>query len=160
RAYTVAVPEEIVKKTGFSRSANALTVPADRRLEEFARRLVQSPTDFLAGKDPEPAYLLRLEGVKALRLFSSESNLALVRAWLDDPTSTRPATGERKTLVPAMPRGAQDGQVMLPTQLAHVPEIQFQQQLTKAMKTADAQLHTAVSIDGVNLLNQKRTDGF
>ncbi len=161
RSYSVALPQEIAQRTGFSRPENLLTVPVDRRLEELARRLVVSPGDFLAKNDADHRHVLRLEGVKALRLFPSEKNLAIVRAWLDDPSSTQPFKDERKSLVPASPKSQQKVQkIALPVELAQVPEIHFQQPLTKAMKTADAQLHTAVTIDGVHLLNQKKTDAF
>ena len=64
-------------------------------------------------------------------------------------------------LVPSAPRDPQtDNKVELPTTLAQVPEIRFQQPLTKAMQTPLAQLHTAVTIDGVYLLNRKKTDAF
>ena len=165
RSYSMALPHEIAQRTGFIHESNVLMVPVDRRLEEFARRLVQSPGDFLAKKDADPLHLLRLEGVKTLRLFPSERNVAVVRTWLDDPLSTQPFKADQKTqspgLVPAIPKDhLLERKVALPVKLADVPEIHFQQPLTKAMKTADAQLHTAVTIDGVNLMNQKKTDGF
>jgi hypothetical protein len=157
RSYGVALPEEIAQRTGFSRTSNVLTVPVDHRLEEFARRLVQSPDEILTGAGVP---FLRLEGVKVLRLFPSEKNLAIVRAWLDDPMSTQSYKGDRTMLVPASPKGQTSTNVVLPAELAQVPEIHFQQPLTKAMKTADAQLHTAINIDTVNQLNQKKTDAF
>jgi hypothetical protein len=163
RSYSVELPAEIARRTGFSRGHNLLTVPLDRRLEEFARRLVQTPADFgKHGEDfLEVNHLLRLEGVKALRLFPSEKNLAIVRAWLDDPMSTAALKDDRKTLVPAAPKGQQtEVKAALPVDLAQVPEVHFQQPLTKRMKTEDAQLHTAVTIDGVHLMNQKKTDAF
>lgn len=167
RPYSLELPKEIAQRTGFSRSwtKNLLMVPVDHRLEEFARRLVLSPGDFLAKDDPDHSHLLRLEGVKALRLFRSERNLAIVRAWLDDPMSAKGYKDDPKTqisdLVPAIPKSQQtERKVALPPDLAHVPEIHFQQPLTKKMSTADAQLHTACTIDTVHLLNQKKTDAF
>jgi hypothetical protein len=159
RSHFVAIPLQIAQRTGFGRMENQLQVPVDRRLEEFARRLVQSPGEFRGKDDVDFIHFLRLQGVKALRLFPSEKNLAIVRAWLDNPMSTQPFEGDRKDLVPpafqkVFPR------IALPTELSQVPEIHFQQPLTKHIKTADAQLHTAVTIDGVNLLNQKKTDAF
>jgi Protein of unknown function (DUF1573)/HEAT repeats len=44
--------------------------------------------------------------------------------------------------------------------LADVPEIHFQQPLTKAMATADAVLHVKRTIDDAHRLNQKKTDAF
>lgn len=159
RSYSVAVPEEIAQQTGFSRAQNLVAMPVDRRLEEFARRLVQSPNRILPGDAAginSPQYLLRLEGVKALRLFPSEKNLAIVRAWLDEPMNV--GRLQSAGLVPALPSAQRT--VALPASLAEVPEIHFQKPLTKALKTADAQLHTAVTIDGVHLLNHKKTDAF
>lgn len=64
-------------------------------------------------------------------------------------------------LVSAPPRSLRgERKVVLPAKLADVPEIHFQQPLTKAMSTADAQLHTACTIDSVHRLNQKKTDGY
>ncbi len=163
RSYAVALPQHIAQGTGFSRAQNLnlLIVPVDRRLEEFARRLVQSPGDFAVKNDTDQKRLLRLEGVKALRLFPSEKNLATVRAWLDNPASTESFKDDRKNadLVPASPRNQPiQARLALPVKLSDVPEIHFQQPLTKAMKTEDAQLHTAVTIDSVNFLNRRKTD--
>jgi len=163
RSYSLALPQVIAQRTWFSRTSNLLTVPVDRRLEEFARRLIQSPgvVDTSSPDRFVSALMLRLEGVKALRLFPSETNLAIVRAWLDDPMSTAAYEGDQKNLVPAIPRSQQtERKVAQPQELAQVPEVHFQQPLTKAMKTEDAQLHTAVTIDSVHLLNQKKTDGY
>jgi hypothetical protein len=173
RSYAVELPQEIAQRTGFSREQNLnhLEMPVDHRLEAFARRLVRSPGDFVvkdaqgASNHATHARLLRLEGVKALRLFPTESNLALLRAWLEDPASTEPFTEGRKPqsadLVPSRPKNqANQTQVALPEKLADVPEIHFQQPLTKAMKTEDAQLHAAITIDSVNFLNHGKTDAF
>jgi hypothetical protein len=156
--YSLSLPQEIAQRTGFSRAQNHLIVPTDHRLEELARRLVQSPRDFLAANDPDHRYTLRLEGVKTLRLFRSEKNLAIVRDWLDSPLSKESFAGAN-TLVPAAPKLAEQ-KIVLPTKLTEVPEISFQKPLTKAINTTDAQLHTAVTIDCVHLLNQKKTDAF
>ncbi|MDT7817846.1 MAG: hypothetical protein QOJ42_7762, partial [Acidobacteriaceae bacterium] len=165
RSYAVALPQEIAQRTGFSRpqNLNLLILPVDRRLEELARRLVQSPGDFVARDDTDRKRLLRLEGVKALRLFPTEKNFTMVRSWLDDPASTEPfrdnGNPRDADLVPPIPRN-QPKPVMfaLPVKLTDVPEIHFQQPLTKAMKTEDAQLHTAVTIDSVDFLNRKKFD--
>ena len=165
RSHSVTLPAEIAARTGFCGHKNVLIVPVDHRLEESARRLVMSPGDFLAKKYPDQIRLLRLEGVKTLRLFPSERNLAIVRTWLGDPMSLKSYKNDppapTSDLVPAITRSQQpERTVALPTDLAHVPEIHFQQPLIKALKTADAQLHTACTIDGVHLLNQKKTDAF
>ncbi|HZZ77894.1 MAG TPA: hypothetical protein VFE62_05225, partial [Gemmataceae bacterium] len=157
QSYDIALPAEIAERSGFRGHTNVMTVPLDGRFEVTARRLVQSPGEFLSKDSPELRTMLRLEGVKALRFFRTEKNMALVRAWLDNPASSD-SLQESKSVVPARP-GA-EAKVALPQQLAQVPEIHFQQPLTKAMKTEDAQLHTAVTIDAVHLLNQKKTDGY
>lgn len=157
-AYSLSLPESIAKRTGFSRSANEILMPRDSRLEATARKLVKTPGEFLSNEDASQKQTLRLEGVKTLRQFPSEANLAIVREWLDDPNSTKHFVGNHAALVPAAPR--QPAKVALPTELTQVPEIHFQQPLTKAIATPQAQLHTAVTIDGVHLLNQKKTDAY
>ena len=96
------VPRAIMERTGRSGDANRLGVPVDRRLEALARRLITSPGDFLSDRDFSPprddaeralraSWLrsdrdrLRREGVKALRPFKSDANIALLRPLLDDP---------------------------------------------------------------------------
>ena len=165
RSYSVAVPKEIAERTGFSRELNLVVMPVDGRLEEFARRLLQAPSQFIPIDNPALRTTLRLEAVKALRLFPSERNLAIVRDWLDDPLTTASFTSAPSVpparLVPSAPRDQKtDKKIEFPTTLAQVPEIRFQQPLTKAMQTPLAQLHTAVTIDGVYLLNHKKTDAF
>jgi HEAT repeat protein len=166
QSHPIGLPKQVAERTGFSRAQNQLVMPVDGRLEEFARRLLQTPDKFLPnGDDAELRKFVRLEAVKALRLFPSERNLAIVRDWLDDPTTTAsfasaPTVPPAK-LVPSAPRDQRtDKKLELPTTLAQVPEIRFQQPLTKAMQTPLAQLHTAVTIDGVHLLNRKKTDAF
>jgi hypothetical protein len=163
--YELTIPRDMAQRSGFSREHNLLTLPIDRRLEALARRLLRSPGDFAAGGDSAGARLLRLEGIKALRLFPGEANLAMVRAWLDDPTSTAAYTEDRKTqtagLVPTSPANrAHHAAPSLPDKLEEVPEIHFQRPLTRAMSTEDAHLHTAVTIDCVDFLNRQKTDGF
>lgn len=163
KSYAVSLPPQIAERTGLSRARNMLIVPVDHRIEEAARKLVQSPGDFLGKNEASHKMALRLEGVKALRLFPSEQNFAIVRAWLDDPASAAAFKSDRKAtpadLVPAAPKTASN-KAALPARLIDVPEIHFQKPLTKAMQTEDAQLHTAVTIDSVQLLNQKKIDGF
>lgn len=163
KSYAVSLPPQIAERTGLSRARNMLIVWVDRRLEEAARKLVQSPGDFLGKNEASHKMALRLEGVKALRLFPSEQNFAIVRAWLDDPASAAAFKSDRKAtaadLVPAAPKTA-SSKAALPARLIDVPEIHFQKPLTKAMQTEDAQLHTAVTIDSVQLLNQRKIDGF
>ncbi len=164
RSYVVTLPPEVAQRTGFSRPKNTLLVPVDDRLETLARRLVQSPGAFLTKHDAQNRYTLGLEGVKALRLFPSEKNLAIVRAWLDNPAAVAPFKDRQPQSADLVPFGPSKqpsaATIALPVKLAKVPEIQFQRPLTKALKTEDAQLHTAVTIDGVNFLNQRKTDGF
>lgn len=156
RSFALEAPIETAKKTGFHRMKNLVLMPVDRRLEAFAQNLVLSP----AKHGPE----LRLEGVKALRLFPSEKNLAIVRVWLDDPTATdRPETVDLQRILPAVPKvtkAAATPRIALPEKLEDVPEIQLQSRLTNQMKTPAAQLHTAVSIDAVHHFNKQKTDAF
>jgi len=159
RSYSVSLPEELTQFTGFNWPQQLLTVPIDGRLEAAARRLVQSPSDFLTKRIAAEQLQLRIEGVKALRLFPAERNLAIVRTWLDNPLSHLAFQDDRKTVVPVGVLNLQ-ANTALPTELAEVPEIHFQRPLTKAVKTEHAQLHTAVNIDSVILLNQNKTDAF
>jgi hypothetical protein len=162
RSHSMKLPQGLAQRTDCY-DTDFLILPVDRRLEELARRLIQLPGDFLSKNDGDHRQQLRLEGVKALRLFPSAKNLALLKAWLDDPTSIRPITGDAQIriedLLPPVPR-VQKTVLRLPLDLAEVPEVHFQQPLTKAMNTADGQLHTAVTIDRVHALNQKKTDAF
>ena len=48
RSYSVGLPQEIAERTGFSRAQNQIVVPVDGRLEDFARRLLRNPSQFLA----------------------------------------------------------------------------------------------------------------
>jgi len=84
-----------------------LTVPADRRLETNARRWVESPEGSMPKTDepgaipgddsswmcnawwPMTTKALRAEGIKALRHFKSDENVALMKSLLDDPASYR-----------------------------------------------------------------------
>jgi len=84
-----------------------LTVPADRRLETEARRWIESPDDSMPKTDepaatsvddssrlcnawwPMTTKALRAEGIKALRHFKSDENVALMKSLLDDPASYR-----------------------------------------------------------------------
>ncbi|HEX3315803.1 MAG TPA: hypothetical protein VHR72_12960 [Gemmataceae bacterium] len=164
RSHSIAIPKAMAQGTGFSRSQNLIVMPVDGRLEAFARRLLRSPNEFLSSDTPELRRMLRLEAVKTLRLFPSEQNLTILRDWLDDPMTTESFGGSRGVprakLVPSAPRDLRTPRFEVPTQLAKVPEIQFQIPLTKAMQSPLAHLHTSVTIDGIFLLNHKKTDGF
>jgi HEAT repeats len=166
KSYSVSLPKEFADATGFGRTQNLLVLPVDGRLEEFGRDLIRNPGQFLVSNDrPDLRRHLRLEGVRVLRQFPSEQNLAIVRDWLDDPKTTVEFTGINNVpparLVPTAPRDEQaDKKVEFPRTLAQVPEIRFQQPLTKAIETPLAQLHTAITIDGIVLLNHEKTDAF
>ncbi|MEX0712711.1 MAG: hypothetical protein WD278_10200 [Pirellulales bacterium] len=102
RSHAIWLPRSIAQRSGSSGDINHLVVPADHRLEALARRLIETPNGFLR---PEPAVrpelyndpgrrsawfhansnLLRAEGVKALRQFKSDRNIALLLPLLDDP---------------------------------------------------------------------------
>jgi hypothetical protein len=138
------------------------TVPDDDKLEALARKLVQSPGEFLAhGSDAANKSLIaqiRIEGIKALRRFKSEQNLAIIRAWLNDSSLAQDATARPENLLPLPAKLGPSA--ILPSEIWFVPEVHFQQPLTRAMSMADAQLHTACNIDVIHFLNQKKTDGF
>jgi hypothetical protein len=93
--YSISVPHAIMARSGRVGDANSIGVPIDRRLETLARRLIESPSDFLPKEtDAEHARnpkgrnsekdLLRAEGTKALRYFKSESNVRLLKSLLAD----------------------------------------------------------------------------
>jgi hypothetical protein len=162
-SHDLELPKKFAKRHGLTGYRSYLTAPVDHRLEKLARRLVQSPGDFLAKDDVDERRELQWMGVKALRLFRSEENLALLKTWLEDPNTPRTVSGNAKfrieDLLPPVPKTAAS-KPFLAMNLAEVPEVHFQQPLTKALETADAQLHTAVTIDRVHALNQKKTDAF
>jgi hypothetical protein len=86
QGHGIELPRGVMQRSGHSGDANSLSVPVDRRLERMARRLIESPGDFLPGADRGfHADQLRLEGIKALRHFSSEPNAALLKPLLKDP---------------------------------------------------------------------------
>lgn len=99
--------------TGSSGDANVFVVPADQRLEAFAVRLIESPEDLLAdvGKQAGArlgqsevngtwgefsANRLRAEGIKALRAFQSEENIARLRGLLDHPATVGRVGSDRR----------------------------------------------------------------
>lgn len=113
---TLDVPRGIMERSGRSGDANRLGVPVDRRLEVLARRLIASPGDFYSSADLPPPEndagrkeraswirvdqdRLRHEGVKALRPFRSEANIALLRPLLDDPTAWGRTTQEEGRVI-------------------------------------------------------------
>ncbi len=85
QGHDLDLPRGVMQRSGRSGDANSLRVPVDRRLETLAHRLIESPRDFLAGAERAYADQLRLEGIGALRHFSSEKNVALLKPLLGDP---------------------------------------------------------------------------
>jgi hypothetical protein len=72
----------------FSSPWHDLIVPVEPALEKTAKRLLDSPQDFLQkGEelDPRLRYTLRSSGVSALRHFKSKENAELLRSLLDEP---------------------------------------------------------------------------
>ena len=61
--------------------------------------------------------------------------------------------------MPRVPGGSRQP-LRLPQSLAEVPEICFQEPLTKTMEVAEAQLHNVRVIDKIHFLNRKKTDAF
>ena len=85
QGHGIDLPRGVMQRSGRSGDANSLCVPIDRRLEGLARRLIGSSGDFLPEAERTYADQLRLEGVRALRHFSSEKNVALLKTLLEDP---------------------------------------------------------------------------
>jgi hypothetical protein len=98
------VPHSVMGKTGVVGDANSLFLPVDQHLEALARRIIQSPGDYITPADFLPARdeagrksnanwlqtyrdLLRAEAVKALGHFKSDENIALLKPLLNDPAS-------------------------------------------------------------------------
>jgi prevent-host-death family protein len=72
----------------FSRPWHDLFVPVEPTLARTAKRLIESPQDFVQKWekfDPRLRYVLRSSGVNALRYFKSDANIALLKALLADP---------------------------------------------------------------------------
>lgn len=105
RSHTMSLPRMVAHRTLASGTDNSLTVPVDRRLEEFARRLIQSPGDFVSKEDckyyPDSPEHLRREGVEALRLFRTEKNLAFLQSHKRAPTSIQPIKDDAKRRIDA-----------------------------------------------------------
>jgi len=101
------VGKHVVRRplSGFGGVHVYLAVPADHRLETAARRWIESPDDFMPKTDepgsarvddssweynawwPMTSNGLRAEGIKALRHFKSDENVAITKGLLDDPAS-------------------------------------------------------------------------
>jgi hypothetical protein len=67
---------------------NDLKVPVEPALEPLAKRLIATPQDFLPKGQkltPRERYQFRYSGVRLLRHFKSDANIALVKLLLDDP---------------------------------------------------------------------------
>jgi hypothetical protein len=92
-AHEFSVPRVIMQRSGRSGDVNGLIVPVDHRLEGVSRRLIESPEYLLEEDDMELTPRnrralegqLRLEGVRALRHFPTDSNADVLRSLLQDP---------------------------------------------------------------------------
>lgn len=101
RPHRVYLPGSIAQRTGRRGDANILVVPIDERLESLAMHLIRSPAQFLpdgdtshhdalrqkGGANEATKYLLRQEGVKALKYFKSDGNIAVLKSLLADSSS-------------------------------------------------------------------------
>ena len=94
RNHAVDLPRGIMQATGTSGDATRLIVPIDPRLEATARHWIESPEDIplrlgvVESREEAMRFysgLLRLEGVRALRHFKSDENVAILKGLLDDP---------------------------------------------------------------------------
>ena len=103
-SYGMSLPRGIMQATGTSGDANGLIVPIDHRLEEAARRWIESPEAIpvrlgvVRSKDDAIRHysgLLRLEGVRALRNFKSDENIAVLKGLLGSPDSWHRKIEER-----------------------------------------------------------------
>jgi hypothetical protein len=100
--HPIDLPRVVMQRSGRSGDANRLEVPICPHLEALARRMIASSDDFVSLSDFRAprneaerqhvetwlAYsrgLLRLEGVRGLRHFRSDANIALLKPLLDDP---------------------------------------------------------------------------
>ena len=66
-----------------------ITLPVAPPLEETARRMINAPEEFIPGGgplDPRTHYDVRTAGLRCLRHFKSDANIALLKRLLDDPT--------------------------------------------------------------------------
>lgn len=88
------LPRDIMQTTGRSGDGNGLLVPVDHRLEKAARHWIASPEDVpmrlgvvktKAEADRFHSGLLRLEGIRALRNFKSDENIAILKGLLNSP---------------------------------------------------------------------------
>jgi hypothetical protein len=94
-SHAVDLPRGIMQATGRSGDVNRLIVLIDHRLEAVARHWIESPEEIplrLGVIKPEDhktiklySDLLRAEGVRALRHFKSNKNVATLKGLLDDP---------------------------------------------------------------------------
>lgn len=100
--HSVSVPRMVAQRTGTSGDGNAFVVPGDARLETLGQLLLRSPEKALPDEENQPDLtedererrrnwreyminLLREEGIKALREFKSDQNIALLKPYLDHP---------------------------------------------------------------------------
>jgi hypothetical protein len=98
----IDLPGAVMMRSGRSGDVNRLDVPICPDLEALARRMIQSPGDFVAQSDFRPPTnaaerksveewvqttrdQMRREGVRGLSHFRSAENIALVKTLLDDP---------------------------------------------------------------------------
>jgi hypothetical protein len=103
--HRVTVPRVVAQRCSASGDANFVLVPVEASLEQTAKRLINSPEDYVPKGDKLDGHSrndLRLGGVNALRHFKSEANAALLRGLLKDPTevlkTVETGTGERPTV--------------------------------------------------------------
>ncbi|MGI9518117.1 MAG: hypothetical protein ACR2NP_13770 [Pirellulaceae bacterium] len=67
--------------------ACSITIPIVPELEDMAKRLINSPEEFLPNQDHHKStlYKLRESGIVALRHFETMENISLLESLLDDP---------------------------------------------------------------------------
>lgn len=102
QSHRVSVSRFIAQQTGTSGDVNSFVVPVDSRLQPVALRWIIAPDETLSELRENPINVikgserwkrwssiersrLREEGIKALRYFKSDENIAILRESLNDP---------------------------------------------------------------------------
>ena len=101
RSHSVEISHFMAELTGPSADINLVKVPIDKRLKKAARRWITNPDELLQPvnfklakdkaeldewKNWERSFM-RMHGIRALRYFKSDENVALLRGLLSDPST-------------------------------------------------------------------------
>ncbi len=82
----ISVPAEVARAVGNGEGSQRIVVPVTPELETLALKMINSPEAFLPKGHPagETAWI-RASGVKALKNFQSDKNVAVLKPLLSDP---------------------------------------------------------------------------